>query len=88
MSKHNLLFHDKVGQLPKISLNICFLDLSEEFIRDSERLQISQVNESSVFESKRFYCIFNMYYRHFTPQSFHIYPVNCLLNGSIFCSSN
>ena len=31
MSTHNIQFHDK-----KISLNICFLDLGEEFHRDSK----------------------------------------------------
>ena len=31
MSTHNIQFHDK-----KISLNICFLELSEEFRRDSK----------------------------------------------------
>ena len=31
MSKHNIQFHDKIG---KISLNVCFLELLEEFRRD------------------------------------------------------
>ena len=31
MSTHNIQFHNK-----KASLNICFLDLSEEFRRDSK----------------------------------------------------
>ena len=33
MSTHNIQFHDKIK---KISLNICFLELSEEFRRDSK----------------------------------------------------
>ena len=36
MSTHNIHFHNRVGKLPKISLNICFLELSEEFSRDSK----------------------------------------------------
>ena len=36
MSTHNIHFHDKVGKIPEISLNICFLDPSEEFLRDSK----------------------------------------------------
>ena len=34
MSTHNIHFHDKIGKTPKISLNICFLELLEEFRRD------------------------------------------------------
>ena len=33
MSTHNMQFHDKIR---KFSLNICFLELSEEFRRDSK----------------------------------------------------
>ena len=33
MSTHNIQFHDKIK---KISLNICFLELSEELRRDSK----------------------------------------------------
>ena len=38
MSTHSIDFHDKIGKNPKIlvSLNICFLELSEEFPRDSK----------------------------------------------------
>ena len=36
LSTHNIQFHDK-----KISLNICFLELSEEFCRDSKLVRIS-----------------------------------------------
>ena len=32
MSTHNIQYHDKIR---KISLNICFLELAEEFRRDS-----------------------------------------------------
>ena len=36
MSTHSIHFRDKIGKFSKISLNICFLDLSEEFSRDSK----------------------------------------------------
>ena len=36
MSTQNIHFHDKIGKIPKMSLNICFLELSEEFSRDSK----------------------------------------------------
>ena len=36
MSTHNIRFHDKIRKNPKLSLNICFLELSEEFSRDSK----------------------------------------------------
>ena len=41
MSTHNIQFHGQIGNLPKISLNIYFLELSEEFPRDSKRVRIS-----------------------------------------------
>ena len=34
MSAHNIHFRDKIGKNPKISLNICFLELSEDFPLD------------------------------------------------------
>ena len=36
MSTHNIHLHDKIGKDPKVSHNICFLELSEEFPRDSK----------------------------------------------------
>ena len=36
MSTHNIYFHDNIGKSPKISLNICFLEMSEKFPRDSK----------------------------------------------------
>ena len=33
MSTHNVQFHDRIR---KVFLNICFLELSEEFRRDSK----------------------------------------------------
>ena len=36
MSAHNIHFHDKTGKIPEISLNVYFLELSEEFPRDSK----------------------------------------------------
>ena len=35
MNTHNTYFHYKIGNIPKMFLNICFLELSEEFPRDS-----------------------------------------------------
>ena len=37
MSTRNIYFHDKRGKIPKMSIDICFLDLSEEFPRDSKK---------------------------------------------------
>ena len=36
MSKHTIHVHDKIRKIPKIFLNICFLELSEEFPMDSK----------------------------------------------------
>ena len=36
MSTNNMHFHDKIGKIPKISLDICFLELSEEFHKGSK----------------------------------------------------
>ena len=36
MSTYNINFHDKIGKIPKIFLNICFLGLLEEVPRDSK----------------------------------------------------
>ena len=36
MSTHNIYFQDKIGKIPRISHNICFLELSEELPRDSK----------------------------------------------------
>ena len=36
MSTLNKHVHDKIGKNPKIPFNICFLELSEEFLRDSK----------------------------------------------------
>ena len=36
MSTHNIPFHDRIRKFPKFSRNICFLKLSEIFLRDSE----------------------------------------------------
>ena len=36
MSTHNIHFHDKIENFHKMTLNICFLELSEEFPRDSK----------------------------------------------------
>ena len=58
MSTQNIHFHDKTRNFPKISLNICFLQLSEEFPRDSKNeFESANVNEPSVFEPSKFYCI-------------------------------
>ena len=39
-----------------------FLDLSEEFRRDSKKFEIASVNESSVFELLRSNCSLNIFY--------------------------
>ena len=36
MSTHNIHCPDKIRKIPKISLNICFLELSEEFPRNKK----------------------------------------------------
>ena len=38
----------------KISLNICFLEISEEFRRDKTEFELAMVTEPSVFELLRF----------------------------------
>ena len=36
MSTHNIHFLDEIGKIPKISQNVRFLELLEEFPRDSK----------------------------------------------------
>ena len=36
MSTHNIHFYDKMGKIPTISVNMCFLKLSKEFPKDSK----------------------------------------------------
>ena len=36
VTTHNTHFHDKIKTLRKISIHICILELSEEFLRDSK----------------------------------------------------
>ena len=40
MSTNNIYFHDKLGQFVKMSLIICFLEPSEEFLGTQKRVQI------------------------------------------------
>ena len=54
MSTHNIQFHDKIT---KKSLNIRFLELLEGFCKDCKKFESSRVNEPSVFEPLRLYCI-------------------------------
>ena len=56
MSTHNILSHDKIGKTHKISLDTCFLELSEYFRRDTNEFELAMVNEPSVFELLRFDC--------------------------------
>ena len=52
MITHNIQFHDKMR---KKSLNICFLELLEEFRRNSKTSSnLTMVNETSMFELSRF----------------------------------
>ena len=47
----------RIASNEKISPNICFLELSEEFRRDSKNeFELAMVNEPSVFELSRFNC--------------------------------
>ena len=42
MTTQSIHFHNEMRtKNPEISLNICFLELAEEFPRDSKRIQIS-----------------------------------------------
>ena len=51
------IFMMKYEHLPKLTLNICFLRLSEDFPGDSKKeFESATVNEPSVFELK-LYCI-------------------------------
>ena len=43
MSTHNIYFPDKVGKIVKMSLNLCFLELSKAMVNE-----LATVNESSV----------------------------------------
>ena len=38
MSTHSIHFHDKIGNIPKIYLNICFLELWENFLETQNRV--------------------------------------------------
>ena len=42
MSTLNIHFHYKIGTFPEISLNIYFLELSEEFTMDSKSHRCSK----------------------------------------------
>ena len=54
MSTHNIHLHDKTC---KMFLNICFLEISEEFCRDSKnKYKFAMVNKPSVSELLRFDC--------------------------------
>ena len=45
---HNKHIYDKIGKIPKVSLNVCFLELSEQFPKNE--FESATENESSVFE--------------------------------------
>ena len=53
MSKHILQFHDTIRKSPQKSLNICLLELLEEFRRDLK----NKFDSAYVFELLRFDCI-------------------------------
>ena len=57
MSTHNIHFPDKVGKILKMSLNFCFLELSEAMVNE-----LATVNESSVKESLRFFFFFFFFF--------------------------
>ena len=73
MSTHKVHFHDKIR--PKMQLNICFLELAEEFPWD-------KVNKLSVFQSLMFYCIFMMITGEFRTKQTRS-KQDCLFNGSL-----
>ena len=55
MSTHNIHVMKKQGNVPKMSMIICFLVLSREFLRDSKKeFELAMVNEPSEFEIFRF----------------------------------
>ena len=41
MSTHNIHFHDKIGKISKLSLNICFLELSKNLLGTQKLVRIS-----------------------------------------------
>ena len=58
MHTHTIPFHDKIIKKNK-SLNICFMELSEESHSDlKNEFESAMVNEPSVFEPNRFDCIY------------------------------
>ena len=58
MSSHNVHFHNKIRKISKISLDICFLELSEAFSWGlKNEFELAMINESSVFDLLRFHCI-------------------------------
>ena len=53
MSTHNIHFYDKILKYSKI---FDFLSCRNNFLGTKNVVEIATVNESSVFESLRFYC--------------------------------
>ena len=81
MSTYNIQFHDKIR---KTSLNICFLQLLEEFCRDwKKEFQSPTVNEPSLFKQLRLYCIFitKTWLYNFDPLEPHFYIVKLGFTG-------
>ena len=56
MSMHNIHFHNKKNKILKISLNIWFLEPSENFLGLKNEFESARVNEPLMFESLKFYC--------------------------------
>ena len=54
-SKHK---HSKISKFPKVSFNICFLELTKTFPRDAiNDFESATVNELALFKSSKFNCI-------------------------------
>ena len=54
----------KSENFPKISLNVCYFELLEEFSRDSKNeFESATVNEPSVFQSLKFYSVLELLYK-------------------------
>ena len=80
MRTRNIQFHDK------ISISICFLELSEEFRRESKKneFEFAMVNEPSVFELLKFDCKYLIKYskwqRTCSYCSYEIFQLQCIVS--------
>ena len=54
MSTHNIQFHHKIRKFPKYFF---FWSFRKNFVGTKNEFELAMVNEPSVFEPLRFYCI-------------------------------